>query len=71
MLDNWETIPLVSLKVIDGKQHCPEDHPEEVIYRRSPDIKETCTCKIVVYEDKNGNQSIEKDWAYYKRVVLD
>ena len=51
MLDDWETIPLISLKVVDGKYDCPVDHPEEVLYRQSPAIKETCTCKKVVYDD--------------------
>ena len=57
MLEDWETVPFVSLKVIDGKQDCPNEHPEEVIYRQSPAIKETCTCKQVVYEDGLGVES--------------
>ena len=37
-LDDWDFIPLTSLRVINGTEKCPDDHPEEVIYRQSPAI---------------------------------
>ena len=56
MLDDWDTIPLISLKVVDGNEDCPNDHPEEVIYRQSPVISSLCTCKQWVEVDEYGNR---------------
>ena len=36
---DWDTVPFVSLLVIDGGEPCPEEHPEEVIYQDFPGIE--------------------------------
>ena len=54
LLTDWDTIPYTSLKVIDGDSFCPEDHPEEVIYRQTPEIPQLCTCKQYLHRQSTS-----------------
>ena len=53
---------MVSLKVVSGASSCPDDHPEEVIYRQSPAISSVCTCMQHEYRDGEGGRHSSDNW---------
>ena len=42
--------------MVNGASPCPDDHPEEVIYRKSPEISSVCTCRQYEYRYSEGRR---------------
>ena len=51
---DWIKIPFTSLKVINGNETCPQEHPEEVIYQDFQGIQEHCTCNRPTRKNEFG-----------------
>ena len=44
MIEDWQTVPFVSLKVVDVEERCPIDHPDEAIYSVFMGTHGYCDC---------------------------
>ena len=45
LVQDWDTVPFVSLKVVSANESCPQDHPDVMIYREFQGIKDFCVCR--------------------------